>query len=204
MAIGSRGRPGHSYQPTDGGTRHFRASVTYGTSSARRTCGGEFQGSILYPWALKLVDPLHTYFGAFEETVKADEDYEVLENAYTHIAHFLGDVDLLGRLIEVVKDRLTAYGEGLLRSWRAPHPFNWKWQYLIRFTKPLCSILPTLTVVYDPQLVATGVDSMLPRRKQFIWDFGRAISMTKNLLGKSMALLGLSIVLTHEAMWFDG
>ena len=101
----------------------------------------EFNTSILYPWALKLVDPLHTYFGAFEEVVKADEEYDELETAYTHIAHFLGNADLLGRFLEVVSDRLTAYGMALLKGWRAPHQFNWKWQYLIRFLKLLCTII---------------------------------------------------------------
>ena len=144
----------------------------------------------LYRNCIRMPDVLHVMFGAFEDVVTNDPEFERTERALIVVALFMGEPDLEMRMVECVRDKLTGFGSALLSGWRCAKQFAWKWQYIIRFLVPLIRTLPTLQATYSADVVAAGKGPVLSINAKLVYEFGEAIR-TPNLITSCMVLFAM-------------
>jgi hypothetical protein len=112
------------------------------------------RSSFFLPLALKVSDCLHIVYNSFQEIVEGLPDWRTLELHYRALARLLCDRDLKSRVQTKCVDSLV--DQQVLAGCSISTAFNWKWEYLERFTNALLPALDVLHAHFDRQRVCSG------------------------------------------------
>ena len=146
--------------------------------------------------------PLPGMFGGFEVVVLEESEYQILEEHYVVIAHFLGNLDLRSRMLQLTPGFSPLVAQ-IIKTWSIGHQFKWKWQYLIRFLAPLLVVLPPSIALFDPVLMSRADSSLSPLSTTLVREFRKALSVDI-LTGASHVLLMWARALTRETRFYAG
>eukprot|EP00959_Pyramimonas_sp_CCMP1952_P352334 7382039-Pyramimonas_sp.AAC.1 len=104
--------------------------------------------SFFLPNAITVPDALHVVYNALKDTITSRYSWKGFESHLRAFAKFLGNRDLRGRF--KMRCCKTPGDKSEISRFSVRGSFDWKWEYLERFTSQLSSVLPTMFACWDP------------------------------------------------------
>lgn len=139
----------------------WKAILTNERLAASRWSSDKSSKAWLFPKCLGMVDHLHIFFNALEESTQLQAEWDELGKCFADLALFLRSRELRSRMVALCVPPSHEHWRSI-DWWNISSRFEWKWQYLRQFLRSLIPLLPILQQRYDLQKIkAAGPFSAL-------------------------------------------